>query len=516
MADPRNESPSDETSETEDQLVAYLDGELDAGAASDLETRLATDVACRERLRQLEKAWSLLDKLPRATVDESFTRSTVEIVALAAEEDVRQAQDHTRRRGRWRVLLATLALVVAAATGFAATRWILPNRNDALLANLSVIENLDLYQQVPSVAFLESLNTEKLFADEVEADQRAAPAVASSLDESRERLLAMSAPDQERLRGKQDRFDNLDADERERLSTLDRDLREHPKREELWRVLLAYHAWLKTLSPDDRTRLQQPDAAERLAAVRSRRQAQQKRDAERLSRTDRQAIMKWLDEFIVRNGDEIINRSRSDETRKEFMRALQGDQRKDALRFTYSSRIREGYFMPPITDQDYAKLGPALSTPARAVLAKAKTTEDRNKVLQTWVREMSGRNMRGGGPWGGRMPQFSPASPEELKKFLDSLPKDDSRRDQLLGMPREEMERTLQRWYWEDKELQKLLTSLPKEEQDKLNAMTDTDRKKELQRKFWERFRPRGGPGDRRDRRPGDRRRERGEERPTA
>jgi hypothetical protein len=224
--------------------------------------------------------------------------------------------------------------------------------------------------------------------------------------------------------------------------------------------------------------------------------------------------MKWLDDFIARNGDAIIAHSRSDETRKEFLRALQGDQRKDALRFTYSSRIREGYFRPPIADEDYGKLSPTLSTQARGVLAKAKTTQERDKVLQTWVREMSGRNMRGGGPWGGRMPRFAPASPDELKKFLDSLP--DAERDKLWAMPREEMERTLQRRYWEEKELQKFLTSLPKEEQEKLRGMKEEDRKKELQRKYWERFRPRGGPPDRRDRRPDrrDDRRERRDERP--
>ena len=59
--------------------VAYLDGELEPHLKSDVESRLAADAQFRQRLQQLEKAWSMLDDLPRVSVDETFTKSTVEI-----------------------------------------------------------------------------------------------------------------------------------------------------------------------------------------------------------------------------------------------------------------------------------------------------------------------------------------------------------------------------------------------------------------------------------------------------
>src|SRR5262245_16784046 len=96
-----------------EELVAYLDGELDAAAARRVEERLAGDAAYRRELARLERAWDCLEALPQTTVDESFTRSTIEMVTQAAADDVRrdEATLPARRRARW---------VIAAASGLAA------------------------------------------------------------------------------------------------------------------------------------------------------------------------------------------------------------------------------------------------------------------------------------------------------------------------------------------------------------------------------------------------------------
>jgi len=67
----------------DEELVAYLDGELDSQATKRLEDLLASDEPARKRLSQLANSWELLDQLPRATVDDLFTRTTVKMVALA-------------------------------------------------------------------------------------------------------------------------------------------------------------------------------------------------------------------------------------------------------------------------------------------------------------------------------------------------------------------------------------------------------------------------------------------------
>ncbi|MEX0585756.1 MAG: hypothetical protein WD176_03880, partial [Pirellulales bacterium] len=52
-------------------LVAYLDGELDAETSRELENLLATDPNARDEMQRMEQAWDLLDELPRAEVDEA-------------------------------------------------------------------------------------------------------------------------------------------------------------------------------------------------------------------------------------------------------------------------------------------------------------------------------------------------------------------------------------------------------------------------------------------------------------
>ncbi len=80
----------------DDELVAYLDGELDAETARRLEQRLEADQQLRRKYRQMAVSWDLLDQLPRAKVDDAFTRHTVETVAIAVSDDV---QDLCRNRG---------------------------------------------------------------------------------------------------------------------------------------------------------------------------------------------------------------------------------------------------------------------------------------------------------------------------------------------------------------------------------------------------------------------------------
>ena len=79
--------PQPDTPDT-DELVAYLDGELSADECRRVERRLASDADYRRRLTELEQAWSALEALPPTMVDDDFARTTIEMVAVAAERDV--------------------------------------------------------------------------------------------------------------------------------------------------------------------------------------------------------------------------------------------------------------------------------------------------------------------------------------------------------------------------------------------------------------------------------------------
>ena len=75
-------SDSPETSRplTRDQLVAYLDGELDDHQRQEVESRLAGDATLRDQLSMLERTWQELDQLPRYESDDALTQTTVEMI----------------------------------------------------------------------------------------------------------------------------------------------------------------------------------------------------------------------------------------------------------------------------------------------------------------------------------------------------------------------------------------------------------------------------------------------------
>ena len=173
-----SENPSTESERLDEELVAYLDGELDGEAARRMEHRLASEETVRRRLQQLAQSWDLLDQLPRTTVDENFTRSTVEIVALAAEEELGQQAGAEPRRRWLRWLLTAVGAVAACWIGFVVVTHLRPDPNERLLRDLPVIENQEVLKEAGDIDFLRTLDKEGLFPEEsgdahVETDEEA-------------------------------------------------------------------------------------------------------------------------------------------------------------------------------------------------------------------------------------------------------------------------------------------------------------------------------------------------------
>jgi anti-sigma factor RsiW len=151
-----------------EELVAYLDGELGTQEVQRVERRLADDAEYRARLNALQRAWDLLDNLPRASVDESFTQSTVKLVAVSAEEEARKTKSHSRI---WRGLAWVVGTAGAVAAAWGGYVWVtgqLSQPNEQLVQDLPIIENVDLYRHAQSIEFLRDLDREGLFAQEVE------------------------------------------------------------------------------------------------------------------------------------------------------------------------------------------------------------------------------------------------------------------------------------------------------------------------------------------------------------
>jgi anti-sigma factor RsiW len=151
--------------ELHDELTAYLDGELDAESVRRVEQRLARDAAYHAELRRLERAWNLLDRLPRAAVDERFAKTTIEMIAVAASHDAEAVQNNWPRRRRRQRLWGALGLVLAVVAGFGIGHLLWPNPNEQLIEDLPVLQNLELYYQADNIEFLRLLDSENLFSD---------------------------------------------------------------------------------------------------------------------------------------------------------------------------------------------------------------------------------------------------------------------------------------------------------------------------------------------------------------
>ncbi len=150
--------------EDREDLVAFLDGELDEDKARQLEGRLNLDPQVRAEAEAFQQTWGLLDYLPRPEPSESFTHRTLERLAV---------QTSTLRRGpavRWLAGLAWAAgVVLAAGAGLWAAGLLWPKSaaaDQALVRHLRVIDNLPRYEQIDDLDFLKALDAPDLFGED--------------------------------------------------------------------------------------------------------------------------------------------------------------------------------------------------------------------------------------------------------------------------------------------------------------------------------------------------------------
>jgi hypothetical protein len=174
--------PSSLTAQDRENLVAYLDGELDDRTARALEAKLSRDSQARAELEALKRTYNLLDFLPRGEASSQFASKTLDrlatvspaTVAVDAEPGSSGAQAR-RTPARWpyvagwccTILFATFFAYFATRAYWLRKRPVLPADPDvALVQDLRLYENKRLYDQVDEINFLRSLDVSNLFSDE--------------------------------------------------------------------------------------------------------------------------------------------------------------------------------------------------------------------------------------------------------------------------------------------------------------------------------------------------------------
>jgi len=167
------ELPLDDSSDQDDQvdqesqqIVAYLDGELDSAMNAEIEKRLADDAEFALRLQQLQRAWELLDELPRAKSNIDFTRSTVELIAVSAEDDLQATKNRQTQKKIQSLLIRSGLVSLAIVMGWFIGDWYFGRTQRQLLQDFPVIHQLDEYRLTEDMEFLKQLQDAGLFIEE--------------------------------------------------------------------------------------------------------------------------------------------------------------------------------------------------------------------------------------------------------------------------------------------------------------------------------------------------------------
>jgi anti-sigma factor RsiW len=154
------------TTEERENLVPYLDGELDEQTTQALEAKLARSPEARQEAETLKRTWELLDYLPKPHASETFTNRTLERLETRKLVAARQ-----ERRWRWAGGLAWAASIAAAGViGFFLARETQPPElPDPTAEDIRLFEHRDywhFYEKVDGIEFLKELERSNLFSEE--------------------------------------------------------------------------------------------------------------------------------------------------------------------------------------------------------------------------------------------------------------------------------------------------------------------------------------------------------------
>ncbi len=250
----------------DEQLVAYLDGELDAEGSRRIEERLSREPALRARLQRLERAWGMLDRLETPPLATQFAQSTMEMVAVAAREDAEKSQGAIPRLGRRRWAAVAASFAAAALAGVLTVGLLLPDPNKELLRDLPVLMNLEDYCYKDGTdcywadhEFLKRLQEQGLFVKDAGQAAADSPDPPDEEDEpidrmtrARRKKLVQGMPLEEKIRlaNALTQFQALPAEEKEQVRKLHEQLEADPG---LRGVSQCYHRWLAALPAHERT-----------------------------------------------------------------------------------------------------------------------------------------------------------------------------------------------------------------------------------------------------------------------
>ena len=311
----------------DEQLSAYLDGELSGVEKHKLEEQICNDPAIKHRFESLQKNWSLLDQLSTKEVNPDFAASTVEMVAIrsSGNPEVDCNKFSWEACPRW--LLISGAAVIAVAIGYFTTIALIDDRNGFLLEHLVLLENLPEYQLVDDITFIKQIGKIEYFSSRAEVAPYSGMVQDSmeSEDQKRFRINAMPYAKKRLLLDNYNTFQQIPGEEQIRLFDLHQDLSAANDAEFLSKLLVTYARWYQQLDSRDQVELELRADEDKILFVQELVKENSPLPPSHsdppffYSNKDRIILMQWLEGVATRNEEKILKRINSDQ-REQILR----------------------------------------------------------------------------------------------------------------------------------------------------------------------------------------------------
>ncbi len=443
----------------DEEITAYLDGELTGEALDNIEKRLASDTAFRSRLQDLDQGWMLLNELPQSEVHQNFAATTVEMVALHEQrpESVKHGGSAGQLIQQWAfvgfaVLAACLAGFIVSTTiaALLSASGLLKSHNDAVLENLPILQNLDKYKLAENIAFVQAIRHIDYFSNSSTDTSNPLPRYLDNLSSRKAHIDRMEPTEKTRLHNAQEYFMGLNADEQSKLRDLHQQLVGNPNASDLIVALEQYYEWYKQLDPREHVELRIRSGDDRISYIRTLLTRSQATIKPSFTRRDLEVVLEWLRRTAVRNQAELL-RGANQKQQKEIQQLI-GPEKQRFLTTLLWKQWRNNDILqdPTFDEQRYLAIKDQLSQAARKQLNMQSSVDEEVRILLGVARglAMIGSPQKGKGKMPSPSARRQP-SREQLKDYFKRLPA--QKRNQMKQLPREEYYRELLRGYYREK-----------------------------------------------------------------
>jgi len=253
----QDDSPIDELDE---QLVAYLDGELSPEELRALEKRLGAEPALRTRLRELQNGWEMLDDLPLAASSVSLLETTIRMAAVDGEISSSPSGLKSPKNKFYRLFAVAAVTVASFLLGLAATkvRDYIRYRNQ--LRDLPIAMHLDAYLHSSDLDLMQDLAKMQQWKEANEiadtlgewnlhlADQLDA----TSLDNLQACLVTLPTEDQKTVSANWERFEKISPDNRRKIYDVAARVATQEDPKAILKTMDRFAAWRDSLTASDR------------------------------------------------------------------------------------------------------------------------------------------------------------------------------------------------------------------------------------------------------------------------